>query len=125
VICAAFDCPPDVAERQDWPKVEAILEYRTAEAAVALVNQGGEALKALGANPAMGNLLVELHAAQDLELVDYVERVRRLRGSGGGQAPALPAEASPGSPTTKEPDAEASPESPTMEEPAEGNPADG
>ena len=33
MVCEAFNCPPDVALRQDFATVQAILEYRTLQAA--------------------------------------------------------------------------------------------
>lgn len=33
MVCEAFNCPPDVAKRQDWADVRAILDYRIAAAA--------------------------------------------------------------------------------------------
>lgn len=39
IVCEAFTCLPDEAERQDWRTVKAILDYRTAQAAKQQHNQ--------------------------------------------------------------------------------------
>lgn len=69
-MCEAFNCPPDVAERQDAMKVNAILEYRLARTAIELFNQGANGVEALQKHPAMVNLLVELHRAQGSEATE-------------------------------------------------------
>jgi hypothetical protein len=78
MICQAFSCVPSVAEREDLAKVRAVLEWRMAEAGIAMANRGQDGLKELAANPAIGTLLLELHMAQDLDLAAYVVKAQAL-----------------------------------------------
>ena len=63
-VCEAFTCTPDVALRQDWTLVGSVFDYRNAKAAVDLFNQGKKGTEALNKQPALMNLLVEMHRAQ-------------------------------------------------------------
>jgi hypothetical protein len=64
VICEAFTCTPEEAVRQDWPTVQAILDYRTARLAVDLFNEHDAGAKQLQAQPAL------LAALQTLSLAN-------------------------------------------------------
>mgnify|MGYP001616194586 CR=1 FL=1 len=63
-MCVAFGCTPDVALRQDWALVQAILDYRTAKAAIDLFNGGKEGAEELLKQPHLGAILVAMHRAQ-------------------------------------------------------------
>lgn len=63
-MCVAFGCTPDVALRQDWALVQAILDYRTAKAAIDLFNGGKEGAEELLKHPEMGAILVDMYRAQ-------------------------------------------------------------
>ena len=64
VICEAFGCTPAEALRQDWPLVEAVLDYRAAERAAALLaSEGGDEL--LAQQPALQRLLLDMRRAQN------------------------------------------------------------
>ena len=64
VICEAFGCTPAEALRQDWPLVEAILDYRAAERAAALLASEGGAER-LAQEPALQRLLLDMRQAQN------------------------------------------------------------
>jgi hypothetical protein len=85
-ICEAFGCAPDVAERQNWQTVKAILEYRAAKAAVDMVNQGNSGMEELAKHPSLGNLLVEMHRAQGTETtVEAIMADMQGRGDSHGE----------------------------------------
>ena len=64
MVCEAFGCPPDVAERQDWALVTAVLEYRAAKAAIDLFNAGSRGVAELQKQPGLVALLLEINRAQ-------------------------------------------------------------
>lgn len=83
VVCDTFGCTPDVARRLDWRDVRAILDYRNAQAAIDLFNQGGKGLAELQRHPHLGQLLVDLHRAQDAPAsLDAIYADMRGRGEG-------------------------------------------
>ena len=55
---------PDEAERQDWQKVRAILDYRNAKAAVEMFNDAKNGAGQLAKHPELMQLLLEMHRAQ-------------------------------------------------------------
>lgn len=63
-VCEAFHCTPAEALAQDWTLVGAVFDYRNAKAAVDLFNQGKKGTEGLNKQPALMDLLVELHRAQ-------------------------------------------------------------
>ena len=64
MICEAFGCTPAEALRQDWRLVEAVLDYRAAERAAALLaSDGGDEL--LAQQPALQRLLLDMRRAQN------------------------------------------------------------
>lgn len=64
VICEAFGCTPAEALHQDWPLVEAVLDYRAAERAAALLaSEDGAEL--LARQPALQRLLLDMRRAQN------------------------------------------------------------
>lgn len=63
-LCSTFGCPPDVAERQDWPLARDIIDYRNAQAAVRLFNGSREDRARLGETPALMAILLEMQQAQ-------------------------------------------------------------
>lgn len=63
MICREFGCPPDVAQRQDWPTVLAVLEFRALEQAIDLMGQRG-GMAELEKRPELVALLLETHRAQ-------------------------------------------------------------
>jgi len=63
-ICASFGCPPDVAEQQDLSLVQRIFEYRNAQAARDLINQGRKGFEQVTKQPHLVQLLLEMHRAQ-------------------------------------------------------------
>ena len=63
-ICESFDTVPDVAQRQNWRLVRAILDYRNAEAAVHKFN-GPNGAEALAASPGLSRVLLAMHRAQN------------------------------------------------------------
>jgi hypothetical protein len=75
VVCEAFGCTPDVAERQDWHVVNSILRYRAAKAAHHAFLRG-----TLADEPALQALYSDLVAARNgdepgalAELLDQLE----------------------------------------------------
>lgn len=66
-VCSAFGCPPDVAGRQDWALVQAILDYRQAREAIALFNRGRSGVEEMGRRPEMQEMLLRLVKAQEGE----------------------------------------------------------
>lgn len=64
VVCEAFGCTPDIAERQHQPTVHRILEYRAARQAVDLFNGSPETRKILSQRPELQQLLIDMHRAQ-------------------------------------------------------------
>lgn len=64
MVCQAFGCPPDVAERQDWPTVIGILEARAAKEALRLFNGGKRGLAELGKRPDLQRLMLAMVRAQ-------------------------------------------------------------
>ena len=64
MICEAFGCTPAEALQQDWPLVEAVLDYRAAERATALLaSEDGAEL--LAQQPALQRLLLDMRRAQN------------------------------------------------------------
>ena len=63
MICEAFTCTPREALRQDWPTVQAVLEYRALEQAITLMNRKG-GMAELEKRPELVALLLETHRAQ-------------------------------------------------------------
>lgn len=67
-VCQEFTIAPDVAIRQDWPMVQAVMEYRRASEAMALVRapaaERDRAFRVLTESPGMLELLAKLHRAQ-------------------------------------------------------------
>lgn len=70
-ICEAFGCTTTQAKQEDPALVRAVFDYRNAQTALEWmqeVAQGGEAgeraAKRLEAHPELGNLLLEMHRAQ-------------------------------------------------------------
>ena len=64
MICQAFGCTPAEALQQDWPLVEAVLDYRAAERAAALLaSEGGD--EQLAQQPALQRLLLDMRRAQN------------------------------------------------------------
>ena len=64
VICEALGCTPAEALQQDWPLVEAVLDYRAAERAAALLaSEDGAEL--LAKQPALQRLLLDMRRAQN------------------------------------------------------------
>lgn len=64
MICEAFGCTPAEALQQDWPLVEAVLDYRAAERAAALLASEGGA-EQLAQQPALQRLLLDMRRAQN------------------------------------------------------------
>lgn len=81
-VCDAFHCTPKEALVQDWTLVQGVFDYRNARAAVDLFNQGKKGLESLGKQPALMDLLVELHRAQfdaaSLEWDDVRQAMERM-----------------------------------------------
>lgn len=73
IVCEAFTCTPAEAERQPWPLVEAVLEYRQARDVVELMKRGEDGAKSLKENPGLLRLIDAMHRAQ-------VERGEGVRG---------------------------------------------
>lgn len=64
MICEAFGCTPAEALQQDWPLVEAVLDYRAAaQAAELLASEGGA--EVLAKQPALQRLLLDMRQAQN------------------------------------------------------------
>lgn len=82
-VCATFACPPDVAERQPWPLTQHVIDYRNAETAIGLFNQGRRGFDALARAPELGRLLLAMHRAQAGEDVtmDQVHALMAERGT--------------------------------------------
>jgi len=72
IVCEAFGCTPDVAEKQDWSLVQAILDYRNAKVPLELMQQGEAGAKAMAAHPDVMNPIGELYRAQDLRAAKNV-----------------------------------------------------
>ncbi len=81
-VCEVFSCPPDVALRQDWHLVQAILEERAARRAVDLFNQGGEGFEALKQSPGLQEVLLEMHRAQSGAGVSLDDVYRTMESDG-------------------------------------------
>ena len=64
MICEAFGCTPAEALKQDWPLVEAVLDYRAAERAAALL-AGENGAERLAQHPALQRLLLDMCSAQN------------------------------------------------------------
>lgn len=64
VICEAFGCTPAEALRQDWPLVQAVLDYRAAQRAAALL-AGADGAERLAQEPALQRLLLDMRRAQN------------------------------------------------------------
>lgn len=62
-----FNCPPDVALRQDWPTVRAIIDYRNATEALEAANDTKHGVKRLQQAPHLAALLLEMHRAQNAD----------------------------------------------------------
>ena len=65
-VCESFHCTPEEANRQDWPTVRAVLDYRAAEMAVELFNSKDKAaaFDALRSNPQLTEVLAKMTRAQ-------------------------------------------------------------
>ncbi len=63
VVCDAFHCAPDVAERQSWRTVKAILDYRLAEAAVRAFNDADAGMETMKQCPQFAQILAEMQRA--------------------------------------------------------------
>lgn len=62
-VCRMFECPPDVAERQDWQLVQRVMEWAAFEHAVTLYRdpkRRGE----LAQQPGLVAVLIEARRAQ-------------------------------------------------------------
>ena len=77
-VCEAFNCTPDVAERQDWALVQAILDYRAARLAVDLMNDGSRGYEQLVKRPELQDILLRMHRAQQGDQVTYDDVVRAM-----------------------------------------------
>ena len=64
LICEAFSCTPAEALKQDWPLVEAVLDYRAAERAAALL-ASDDGAELLAQQPALQRLLLDMRRAQN------------------------------------------------------------
>lgn len=64
MVCQAFNCPPDVAERQELPLVVGVLDARAAREALRLFNDGKRGAAELGKRPDLQRLLLDLVRAQ-------------------------------------------------------------
>lgn len=66
VICEAFHISPAEAERQEWPLVEAVLDYRSAEQAKDIFNGKDKklAFDLLTKNPHLLRILSRMNRAQ-------------------------------------------------------------
>ena len=64
VVCEAFGCVPDVAERQSRQLVTAIIDYRNARYAIELMNGGADGAQKLGQHRELMDLLLEMKRAQ-------------------------------------------------------------
>lgn len=87
MICEAFGCTPREAEQQDPALVREVLEYRLAKAAIEAFNSGRRGIQVMQANPAMQELLLELHRAQTgtaMSNGDLIEDMEK-RGDDGEQ----------------------------------------
>lgn len=78
-VCEAFGCPPDVAERQNYGLVSAILDYRAAMRAREVFNQPNkrQAFDQLRANPRLLEILALMRRAQAGQSLDGVSGLAR------------------------------------------------
>lgn len=82
-MCEAFNCPPDVARRQEWTEVQAIFDYRLALAARDLFNQGAKGFEELNKRSELQRILLEMHRAQvgqHVTLDDVMSAMQRDEG---------------------------------------------
>ena len=63
-VCEAFECAPDVAERQDYETVRDVLEYRAAREAVRVLRSDDRQSAFRALQGPLGELLVLMSRAQ-------------------------------------------------------------
>lgn len=81
-----FSCTPSAALEQDWPTVQAVMDYRNARQAIDYFNQGREGLEQLGKYPFLQQILLDLHRAQQpgLTLGDVLADMSRRSAEDDG-----------------------------------------
>lgn len=77
-VCEAFHCTVEEAERQDWTKVRAVLDYRSAETAVELFNSKDKSASfdVLARNPQLTEVLAKMTRAQQGVALDAGDDLR-------------------------------------------------